>query len=52
LFHFHGAVGDAAPPTIFRPVDDAALVRLLRQCASGDDFTRILVDNPASLYDF
>jgi len=52
LFHFHGAVGDAAPPTIFRPVDDGALVRLLRQCASEDECTRILVDNPASLYDF
>jgi len=52
LFHFHGVVGDAAPPTIFRPVDDAALVRLLRQCASDDDCRRILVDNPASLYDF
>jgi predicted TIM-barrel fold metal-dependent hydrolase len=52
LFHFHGAVGDAAPPTIFRPVDDAALVRLLRQCAGDDDCRRILVDNPVSLYDF
>ena len=52
LFHFHGAVGDAAPPTIFRPVDDAALLRLLRQCAGDDDCKRILVDNPASLYDF
>ncbi len=52
LFHFHGAAGDAAPPAIFRGVDDSALVRVLQRCASAADCTRILVDNPARLYDF
>jgi predicted TIM-barrel fold metal-dependent hydrolase len=52
LFHFHGAAGDAAPAAIFRRVDDSALVRLLQRCASAADCARILVDNPARLYDF
>ena len=52
LFHFHGAAGDAAPEAVFRPVDEGALVRLLRHCTGEDDRQRILVHNPASLYDF
>lgn len=53
LFHFHGAMGDAAPDAVFRPVDEGALVRLLRACVDDDaSWRRILVDNPATLYDF
>ena len=33
-------------------VDDGALVRLLQRCVTDDDARRILVDNPAKLYDF
>ncbi len=51
--HMHGAVGDAAPPIGFRPVGNAALVKLFLDVA-GDDATRrrILVDNPQRLYGF
>lgn len=53
LFHFHGAMGDVAPAAIFRPVDERALVALLRACVPDDaEFKRILVDNPARLYGF
>lgn len=52
LFHFHGASGDAAPDTIFRQVDEHALVRLLQSCVTPDDCRRILVDNPQELYGF
>ena len=52
LFHFHGAAGQAAPATIFRPVDERALLRLVQEGTSADDRRRIFVDNPAALYDF
>lgn len=53
LFHFHGAMGDAAPATIFRAVDERALGSLLRACVPDDAaWQRILVDNPAQLYGF
>jgi len=52
LFHFHGAAGDAAPETIFRRVDEGALVRIVKGCATDGDCKRIFVDNPATLYGF
>jgi predicted TIM-barrel fold metal-dependent hydrolase len=53
LAHFHGAMGDAAPPAQFRRVDDAALLDLLADCVPDEaTWRRILVDNPARLYDF
>jgi len=53
LVHHSGALGDAAPPAGYRPVDDAALLRLFGECVA-DDATRrrILVDNPQALYGF
>lgn len=52
LYHFHGATGEAAPATIFRPVDERALLRIVQDCTSAEDRQRIFVDNPAALYDF
>jgi len=53
LVHHSGAMGDAAPPAGYRPVDEMALLDLLRDNV-GDDATvrRILIDNPQRLYDF
>ena len=53
LVHRSGAMGDAAPPAGYRPVDEAALLQLLAECMP-DDATRrrILVDNPQALYGF
>lgn len=53
LVHHSGAMGDAAPPAGYRPVDEQALLDLLRDNV-GDDATlrRILVENPQGLYDF
>jgi predicted TIM-barrel fold metal-dependent hydrolase len=53
LVHHHGAMGDAAPPAGYRPVDEPALLRLLQECVpEADTLRRILVDNPRALYDF
>lgn len=51
--HMHGGIGDAAPQIAFRPVGNAALVKLFLE-AAGNDVTRkrILVDNPQRLYGF
>ena len=53
LVHHSGAMGDAAPPAGYRPVDEAELLQLLCD-AVGDDamLRRILVDNPQRLYAF
>lgn len=53
LVHHHAGIGDAAPPAGYRPVDEAALLDVLR--ASVDStaaWQAILVDNPAQLYGF
>ncbi|MFO1313680.1 MAG: amidohydrolase family protein [Burkholderiales bacterium] len=52
LFHFHGPAGEAAPATIFRPVDERALLRIVLECTNPADRRRVFVDNPAALYDF
>ncbi len=52
LYHFHGAAGEAAPATIFRPVDERALLHIVLECTNAEDRRRIFVDNPAALYDF
>ena len=53
LVHHAGAMGDAAPPAGYRPVDESALLRLLCDCAAEPStLRRILVDNPQRLYDF
>lgn len=53
LVHHAGASGDASPPAGYRPVDEAALLQLLADCARDErTFARILVDNPQRLYDF
>lgn len=48
-----GGIGAAAPPAIFRDLDDAALLDTLRQ-SIDDDLTwqAVLVENPARLYGF
>jgi predicted TIM-barrel fold metal-dependent hydrolase len=51
LVHHHGAIGDASPPAGYRPVGNAALVKLMLEVA-GSDASRILVDNPQRLYGF
>ena len=53
LVHHSGAMGDAAPPAGYRPVDETELLDLL--CESVPDeatLHRILVDNPQRLYGF
>jgi predicted TIM-barrel fold metal-dependent hydrolase len=53
LVHQHAGIGDAAPPAAYRPVNEGALLDVLR--ASVDDeagWRAILVDNPARLYGF
>ena len=52
LVHFHGAQGDAAPQAGYRPVDETALLALLRDCVDAPTYRRVLVDNPQSLYAF
>jgi len=51
--HMHGPIGEAAPQIAFRPVSNAALVKLFLEAAAGDaNRRRILVDNPQRLYGF
>jgi predicted TIM-barrel fold metal-dependent hydrolase len=53
LVHHSGAMGDAAPPAGYRPVDESALLHLLCDVASDEaTLRRILVDNPQQLYGF
>lgn len=53
LVHQSAGIGDHAPPAAYRPVDEAALLRFLRQWAGGEArWQRILVDNPQRLYQF
>ncbi|MGH7040747.1 MAG: amidohydrolase family protein, partial [Acetobacteraceae bacterium] len=53
LVHQHAGIGDAAPPAGYRPVDEAALLDVLR-ASVGDAaaWQAVLVDNPARLYGF
>jgi predicted TIM-barrel fold metal-dependent hydrolase len=49
----HKQSGGASAPTIaYRPLDDGKLLDLLTEAADGETLRRILVDNPARLYDF
>ncbi len=53
LVHHHAGIGDAAPPAGYRPVDEAALLNVLRASIDGAaTWHAILVDNPAQLYGF
>jgi predicted TIM-barrel fold metal-dependent hydrolase len=53
LVHHASGIGDDAPPAAYRPVDEAALLRFLRDWAGSEDIlARILVTNPAQLYQF
>ena len=53
LVHQHAGIGDAAPPAGYRPVDETALLDVLRASLDGAPAWRaILVDNPARLYGF
>jgi predicted TIM-barrel fold metal-dependent hydrolase len=53
LAHQSAGTGADAPPAAYRPVNERALLRFLREWA-GDDRTwrRILVENPQRLYQF
>jgi predicted TIM-barrel fold metal-dependent hydrolase len=53
LAHQSAGTGADAPPAAYRPVNERALLRFLREWA-GDDRTwrRILVENPQRLYEF
>ena len=53
LVHQSSGSGDDAPPAAFRAVDEASQLRFLTEWAGDDDtLRRILVTNPASLYQF
>ena len=53
LVHHSGAMGDAAPPAGYRPVDESALLKLLCDNVANEAMLhRILVDNPQRLYAF
>jgi predicted TIM-barrel fold metal-dependent hydrolase len=53
LVHQHGGIGDAAPPAGYRPVNEAALLDVLRASVDNEaTWKAILVDNPATLYGF
>lgn len=53
LVHHSSGQGDAAPLAGYRPVNEAALLRHLRQWAGAEaTLKRVMVDNPASLYRF
>ncbi len=53
LVHQHAGTGEAAPPAAYRPVDEAALLNVLRASVGDEESWRaILVDNPARLYGF
>lgn len=53
LVHQHAGIGDAAPSAGYRPVDETALLDVLRASLDGAPAWRaILVDNPARLYGF
>lgn len=49
--HAH-SVGGEPPPVSYRPLDYGRLLAALAEWASGDDLARVLVRNPARLYDF
>ncbi len=53
LVHQHAGIGDAAPPAGYRPVNEAALLDVLRASVDNEaTWKAILVDNPATLYGF
>lgn len=53
LVHHHAGIGDASPPAGYRPVDEMALLDVLRgSVGSRASWHAILVDNPAQLYGF
>jgi predicted TIM-barrel fold metal-dependent hydrolase len=52
LVHHAGASGDAAPLAGYRPVNESESLWLLRDCADDEEFSRVLVENPAALYGF
>ena len=53
LVHHSGAMGDAAPPAGYRPVDESALLKLLCDNVADEVMLhRIPVDNPQRLYAF
>jgi len=53
LGEHHGPRGAHAPPAIYRDLDDAALLRVLRESVPDDAaWQAILVDNPGRLYGF
>ena len=53
LVHHSGAMGDAAPPAGYRPVNESALLSLLCDAVADQQTLRgIMVDNPQRLYGF
>jgi predicted TIM-barrel fold metal-dependent hydrolase len=53
LAHQSAGIGADAPPAAYRPVNESALLRFLREWAGNDrTWRRILVENPQRLYEF
>jgi predicted TIM-barrel fold metal-dependent hydrolase len=50
--HHQGARGTEPPIIAYRRLDDGALLDLLAAATDAATFRRVLVDNPAQLYDF
>jgi hypothetical protein len=49
----HAGIGDAAPPAGYRPVDEGALLDVLRASVDRETtWKAILVDNPTRVYGF